>query len=44
VRRAAKPVKGTARKPRKVASIPKGFHTVTASLCFQDSAFAIAIL
>jgi PhnB protein len=35
-----------ARKPKpkakKVAPIPKGSHTVTASLCFQDADFAIA--
>lgn len=29
-------------KAGKVAPIPKGFHTVTASLCFQDADFAIA--
>lgn len=29
-------------KARKVAPIPKGFHTITASLCFQDAAFAMA--
>ena len=29
-------------KVKKVNPIPKGFHTVTASLCFQDAAFAMA--
>ncbi len=29
------------RKARKVAPVPKGFHTLAPSLCFQDSAFAM---
>jgi PhnB protein len=29
-------------KPRKIASIPKGVHSITPKLCFKDAAFAMA--
>ncbi len=44
VNKAAKKVKPAAKsrpKSRKAPPIPKGFHTITASLCFQDAAFAM---
>ena len=40
VKKAAKKVSS---KSRKVPPVPKGYHTVAPSLCFQDAAFAIDI-
>jgi PhnB protein len=49
-RKPAKPTRKAAKKtarrkslakPRKADPIPKGIHTVAASLCFQDAAFAM---
>jgi len=42
---ARKSVKKTTAKraaPKKVPPVPKGVHTITPSLCFQDAAFALA--
>ncbi|MBY0511456.1 MAG: VOC family protein [Rhodospirillaceae bacterium] len=41
-KRVSKPAKKAPRKGKKVDPIPKGVHTVTPSLTFQDSAFALA--
>jgi PhnB protein len=41
-KRVSKPAAKTKGRTRKVDPIPKGFHTITASLCFQDAAFAMA--
>jgi PhnB protein len=40
-KKAAKRAVKRAAKARKVPPIPKGVHTVTPSMCFQDAAFAI---